>query len=266
MLTCDKPFYSKLDKLALRTWPAALQETDGPWVLRASGGVTKRANSVWTADGSGAWEPNAANLACFERAKTFYKEHRLPLRFHISDASPDGLDEWLAAQGFEMEIPCDFMISDAEETLRQTAARPVPGSGFSRVIESRPGDPWLDHFLQLEGFSEKSRSFYEGMFQRLEPSSAFIRLMDGARCAALATAVAEDGWAGFTNVVVHPELRGQGLGRGLLHALAEWSLEAGASHLFLQVISDNVPAVKLYGKAGFRKLFGYHYRVQGEAR
>jgi ribosomal protein S18 acetylase RimI-like enzyme len=42
---------------------------------------------------------------------------------------------------------------------------------------------------------------------------------------------------------------------------AGWAAGRGARQLYLQVEEDNQPALRLYGRLGFRPSHRYHYRV-----
>ncbi|WP_186446289.1 GNAT family N-acetyltransferase [Paenibacillus cremeus] len=251
----NKQLYSHLDRLALQTWPAKITWELGSWLLRASDGVTKRANSVWTADGSLSWE---ADLVRMEEIESFYSSQGLPARFHLSDASPEGLDAWLEARGYAKEVPCDMMIAAASEVIDHTIDR--RNEQFRAEIVSTHKSGWLSDFIRLEGYSEELISFYDQLFSRIKPNAGYLRIMDGSECVAAGASVVQDGWAGFTSVIVHPQRRGLGLGQRIVHELAIWSKQQNAERLYLQVISDNEPAVKLYRKAGYERLFGYHYR------
>ena len=50
---------------------------------------------------------------------------------------------------------------------------------------------------------------------------------------------------------VAPEVRGSGLGEGLVDAIIEWSRTVGAEEVKLWVVESNTPAVRLYEKTGF---------------
>ncbi|MBT8323441.1 MAG: GNAT family N-acetyltransferase, partial [Eudoraea sp.] len=50
-----------------------------------------------------------------------------------------------------------------------------------------------------------------------------------------------------------PEYRGKGINQRILRALQDWAKSMGLIELRLTVYEDNLPAVKAYEKAGFRK-------------
>lgn len=253
----DRSMFRLLERLALRTWPAQLEQPYEGWILRASDGVTKRANSVWTIDGSEHWAGDEKAIA---DAEAFYLNHRLTPRFHISDASPSGLDECLERRGYVKEVPCLMMTTDAVRAIQRT--EPVDGNSLHAVIQSSHDTAWLGHFLAMEGFTPELGAFYDKLFSRIEAPTAYVSLRMRDQCVGVGTAVAEDGWSGFINIVVHPHYRGHGIGKRIVHELARWSRDQGADRLYLQVIADNVPAIRLYSGAGYEQLFAYHYRTK----
>lgn len=69
------------------------------------------------------------------------------------------------------------------------------------------------------------------------------------------------GWAGITAVEVNPARRRAGLGAAITLAICAEASARGASEVFLQVETGNVPARTLYERCGFRYSHRYHYRV-----
>lgn len=57
--------------------------------------------------------------------------------------------------------------------------------------------------------------------------------------------------AHITNIAVHPDYRGQGIGDLLLRALIEVAEREGIFQLTLEVRPSNYPAIQLYYKYGF---------------
>src|SRR5438034_9249906 len=74
-----------IERLADAAWPAAEQVPLGPWKLRATHGVTRRANSVYTA-GNGE-VPTAEIEKLVKEAEGFYARRALPAVFQISAAT-----------------------------------------------------------------------------------------------------------------------------------------------------------------------------------
>lgn len=50
-----------------------------------------------------------------------------------------------------------------------------------------------------------------------------------------------------------PEFRGKGINRMLIESLASWASERGLPELRLTVYDENIPAIRAYEKAGFKK-------------
>jgi GNAT superfamily N-acetyltransferase len=248
---------SLIDCLAVNTWPAENTEVLGPWLLRASSGITKRANSVFTL------HDFPAESDWLERIETFYRERYLPVCFQVSDASPAGLEEMLDQLGYEKQVPCLLMTADAENVKKLSNEYASRKKTFVTALWHLSAEErWVERFLQFESYPMERKSFYTGLLNRIEPVKGCLELqMDGVTVA-VATAVAENGWAGFVNVVVREDCRGQGLGYHLMHTLAQWSQDQGANHLYLQVIADNEGAARLYKNVGFTPLYGYHYRIK----
>lgn len=74
----------------------------------------------------------------------------------------------------------------------------------------------------------------------------FFSLERGGETLAIATSVRDNGWSGIIKL--------------LMRGIAEFCLEKKASRLYLQVVADNEPAVRLYKRLGFTPVCGYHDR------
>src|SRR5882757_7139558 len=130
-----------MDELMYRAWPVAdVVDFDG-WVARRAAGVTQRANSVLPV-GAPADLQNT-----LEKVETHYLSQGLAPRFQLGPASrPEGLDELLAARGYEIGSP----------TLVQTAAiakvlEHLPDDGRRVNISSVPDDAWIDLWWREDG-------------------------------------------------------------------------------------------------------------------
>lgn len=244
----------ELEHRAARTWPAQEAVSRNGWLLRASGGTTKRANSVLTAGDA------PADEHWLEEIESFYRERMLPPTFHITDGSPAHLDELLERHGYVKEFPCLFMIGQSSDAIEVSYEAGFRHDDISLRVTARADDRWLDDFIRLEGFPEQRRPFYFGLFSRMLENTSFFALERQNETVAVATTVREDGWSGIINVAVDERHRGQGIGKLLMRHVAQHSLEQEASRLYLQVVADNEPAVRMYRRLGFTPAYGYHYR------
>jgi len=61
----------------------------------------------------------------------------------------------------------------------------------------------------------------------------------------------EYAYLGFMYTV--PEYRGRGVNQKIVDRLKQWAISKGLREIRLTVYSDNVPAIKAYEKAGFKK-------------
>ncbi|WP_409346883.1 GNAT family N-acetyltransferase [Paenibacillus sp. MBLB4367] len=246
------PLITQLERLAANTWPAAESRRFGDWRLRATFGVTRRANSVF-AIGS---PPAEANWRT--EIESFYREKSLPVRFHVSPASPSWLDAELEAQGYVADSHTSMLVADAGKA-RQLLE---PADRFQAMLYEYANEEWLHTFLTCEGYSEDRIPAYERIFAGIEPAHRFAVFLDRGTPVAVGTVVVESGWAGFTNIAVAEPYRRRGVGLQLMRKLIDWANEREAENLYLQVMKNNEAALRLYAKLGFRHLFDYHYRVE----
>ena len=90
-----------IERLADAAWPAAEQVALGPWKLRATYGVTRRANSVYTA-GNGEL-PVHEMQRLVDEAEGFYARRVLPAVFQISAATgAKDLEPLLRQRGYSV--------------------------------------------------------------------------------------------------------------------------------------------------------------------
>jgi len=81
--------------------------------------------------------------------------------------------------------------------------------------------------------------------------------LEGGRVVGTASArrarAASDGWL-ISNVAVHPDWQGRGIGRALLEAALDFAQDCGGVWVVLQVRDRNVVARRLYESLGFRPI------------
>ncbi len=100
------------------------------------------------------------------------------------------------------------------------------------------------------------------MLNAISTPSAYVVARSDGQSVGCARAVVSGSIMGLFDLMVDPEHRGQGFGRGLLEARLNWGFEQGARLAYLQVMANNEPALTLQRKYGFSESYRYWYRVQ----
>jgi ribosomal-protein-alanine N-acetyltransferase len=119
------------------------------------------------------------------------------------------------------------------------------------ISEARPGD--AAHLAALHGASFH-RGWSEDEFERLllDRSVVTHRVMIGRRPAGFIMSRIIAGEAEILSVAVAPARRGKGLARQMLNLHLRRLAALGTRTIFLEVDEGNVPARRLYQRAGFQ--------------
>ncbi|MFC5802487.1 GNAT family N-acetyltransferase [Streptomyces formicae] len=239
--------YEELARVSARAWQPVESEPLGDWLLRASSGFTRRANSVLPLG-----DPGLPLDAALTRVREWYAKRELPAYVQTATGAEDtqeALCAELERHGWEREVSAELRIgalapvgdldADVERVrlgrsvdeawLRRYQRSAVPGPHVVQVLSSGPS-VW---FATVPGASEVP--------------------------AAIGRCVVDGRWAGFMAVEVDPAYRRQGLATTVMTALARRALDEGASAAWLQVESDNDGARALYEGMGFAVHHHYHH-------
>lgn len=243
-----------IEELAANAWRPTIEQHLGGWRLRFTGGNSRRANSVW---------PNAApGVDSIEQAlaiaEGFYQRRSASPCFQLCPVVyPLELPRILAARGYTPRMPTAVHVQSNRQLLTQAGAQ--DGKVF---CSSQLTEEWFDVYTSAAGYAAESIPIRRGILSRIGPPAQFIWLEKDGEPAAAGLGVLERGWLGVFCVVTSPDFRQQGCAHGVMRALAEWGLAQGAGQVYLQVEESNQPALNLYDKLGFKRLYQYHYAVK----
>lgn len=124
--------------------------------------------------------------------------------------------------------------------LRLRALRDAPhafATSFA-AAEARPAEHWEDFAVKSEVAETQVTFIVAGDRDWVGMASAFVDPDDA-------------GTAQLVQMWVAPESRGQGLGRRLVEAVADWARERGVAQLKTSVTEGNDAAESLYAAVGF---------------
>jgi GNAT superfamily N-acetyltransferase len=226
-----------LERLAADAWPALeTVEVDG-WRLRASCGVTRRANSALP----------LSDALPVDEVVAFYRARSMSPVVQVSDERTDAA---LAARGWQRDMDVDVMVGQVS-----------PGRS-SALVASEPDPAWVDCWWEVDGRGGPAELDVAcRMLRRIEAPAAYVSVVRAGRTVAVGRGVAQEGHLGVFSMAVRPELRRQGLAREVLRALGEWGRQHDAETAYLQVFDGNLAARALYAGEGFGTSHRYHYRL-----
>ncbi len=239
----------ELEAAAATTWPADVIIEYGKWLLRASKGVTCRANSVLPTGAAPFGEPGADIEATLLDAAAFYRHNELPPAVQVPLPVYAQLDEYLSAQGWELATEFHVMVTNTRDI------RPREQDVKVTVETSdEPTPAWLA--VQDDEAPEE--------IMRRYPAHYVSVLIDGQRVAAGRIAFIGS-WGILTRVFVNREYRGRGIGRIIMRALADVARTQNCGKLALQVDSRNSPAISMFESLSFRLHHRDRHRVSAES-
>ena len=243
---------SRVEDAGLNASAAPQQRWLDGWLVRYLPGKARRARCInAVAQGRVPLEDKLKTVA------DVYRQAGLPLLFRLTHFTrPQALDDELAARGYGLVDTTRVMIR---------AELPAP-----RRIEAPPGTHWVmldsDSFAQavgaLRGSTPEHRDChalrlrhspvpYSGHALRREADGAILACGQVAREAEL---------VGLYDVFTLEAARNQGLSRLICEHMLSTCAMMGAKTAYLQVDSENQPALRVYGHLGFADAYHYHYR------
>jgi ribosomal protein S18 acetylase RimI-like enzyme len=247
----DDDLLSQIEDAGLNaTAPPQQLWMDG-WLLRLSPGKAKRARCI------NAVAPGRLPLADkLARAAGAFRQAGLPMVVRITPFSqPAGLDAALGDLGLQrfddtLVLAADLAAMDLTATLPAEARfEPVAGNDFAAIVGGLRESP-----------PEQQRAHAERLSASPVPYRGWVLRRDG-EVLACGQFAREAGFVGLYDVFTAPAARNQGLSRALCAALLRLAAAEGAHTAYLQVDSDNTPALAVYRRLGFGPGYGYHYRA-----
>jgi len=239
----------RVEEACLNAWPALRQVMLGGWVLRFSGGLSRRANSA-NPLGVERLSPDALIAGC----EAIYRGQHQPTIFRLLSLIGGDIDLALATREYGSEGP--------SLVLHAAIGAIPPASDPAVRLSPRPNARWLAAMAQLQRHTREQAGLYRRIVAALAIPAAFAALVDDGEIAALAFGAIHDGLICYQSVVTDPRRLRRGYSRRIIASLAAWAEEQGAVGACLEVEAANAPARTLYDRLGFTELYRYHYRRQ----
>jgi N-acetylglutamate synthase len=240
----------RFEELSNNAWPALQTIQYDGWLLRFANGVTRRSNSV-----NMLYPSTLGPEEKIDHCERFYLSHNIAPCFKVTSISdPADIDQRLARRGYALDSVISFQVMDISNIHHEP-----PGD---MLIETELNPRWIDDFIRMNGFNPNRRPSYIGIMEQVRTPKCLLSLTRGNRTIGVGLGVAEDTFVGLFDIVVEQSYRQTGLGYRVVENLLGWGREQGALTAYLQVLTDNTPAMRLYEKMGFREQYRYWYRTK----
>jgi N-acetylglutamate synthase len=237
----------RAEEACINAWPSPRQVVQGHWLIRFSGGPTRRTNSVnpLRADSH---DPSEI----VEAAQALYRAQGQATLFRVPSIA-GSIDGQLEQMNFTYEGETCTLFADLAEA--------VPTWDHGVELTTKPTGEWLQAKARLTPLQDTEHWIYEAMLGAIVAPRAFAASRVDGQIASVAYGVVHDGLLVVESVVTDPALRQRGLARRTVGKLIDWACGQAARGATLQVVADNTPAILLYRSLGFeRELYRYHYR------
>lgn len=272
----DTSQIKEIEDLSLNAWPShQIQIYDG-WLLRFSYFYTHRTNSVEQI-GRSELPPDEKILYC----ENEYRRWGTPAIFKITPLLPASFENLLIERGYHTEHCTDVMVKELSgkpqglpaqgDAKIQTPPGPaghahapdpeeeVPPVQVSRFIS----DAWIEGLFTLKHTTNvMHRQVVPSMYRAIPRETICVWAVEGGRIAATGLGILDRGYVGVYAIHVRPDCRRKHLGSRIVRRILQEAEQSGAEQAYLQVVSGNEPAVRLYSSLGFRRLYAYSFRVR----
>ncbi|UOQ84929.1 GNAT family N-acetyltransferase [Gracilibacillus salinarum] len=244
-------FIQKIEELSMNALPSFQTVLYDGWVLRFSNGYTKRANSI-----NPLYMSSEKIEKKLNRVEQIYRKQNLNVVYKLTKSVyPHNLDDTLSQKGY---------ISAGLTSVQLLSLDDIAVSrSENAIVSNRLCDDWYTEYCLLNNVKEQDQPNLRIILENILSDVSFVRLVsENQETLACGMAVLEDQYLGLFDVVTNPKFRNKGYGKQLMLTLLQWGKENGAAQAYLQVVSDNTPALNLYATLGFQEAYKYWYRVK----
>ncbi|MEY4150970.1 MAG: hypothetical protein RJB28_37 [Actinomycetota bacterium] len=248
----------EIELAAFHTWLPRFTQERGPWQIRIDSGITKRANSVLVL-GDPVNNSEHTLQQEIQDAQKLFSQSGLPLVFMVPTPLGGRTEEFLRQNNWETNGEILTMIGDAD------VITPADENFHLEVLDN-PSAEWLE-LESDQGLQElftRTPASYISITQQSASRNVFLNQENGHEqdndheqdkneILARGRIGFDNSWGILTRVFVKESSRGQGLGETIVRAAADIARRRNIRQLALHVDADNVSAIALYSKLGFRK-------------
>ncbi|HEX2620180.1 MAG TPA: GNAT family N-acetyltransferase [Phototrophicaceae bacterium] len=261
--TQDLSLIQTIEEYSFRAWAALETEIYDGWVLRFANGYTGRSNSI---------NPIYSSTLDLETKLAYcinwYASRGVTHRFRLNDAmQPPELDRYLEEKGYTIYGSSSVMIMTADlnaVNLVQPVTGVKPVAGVTVQLEPERSDTWLTNFCRLHPTHAPHLDAMKAIMDRMPPTKYFTSVIADGEVVAMGLGIQDGAYIGLFDVITREDQRGKGYATQLVNGIVSHAIQNGVQTAYLQVMSENDPALKVYRRVGFHPIYNYWYRIPPE--
>ncbi|NMO97694.1 GNAT family N-acetyltransferase [Paenibacillus lemnae] len=242
--------YKNIEEMTLNAWPSLQTMVLDGWLLRFANGYTKRANSI---------QPIYTGTENFNRkidlCEEMYAEKGLRTIFKITPYTfPISLDEQLEKRNYEVIEPSSVLV----KKLTNLEKPAIHSISISEEVTSE----WLDTYCKFSNLDNEKAYIHKAIINNIITRKVFVILYIEGLPAACGLGVVNGDYVGLYDIVTSEHHRRKGYGKQMILHILQWAQRQGISNGYLQVVKNNMTAIKLYKSLGYSEIYDYWYRVK----
>ena len=245
----------KIEDFSLNAWPSFQMQVYDGWILRFSYFYTHRTNCVEQI-GNTILPPSEKIPEC----ENIYRRWGTPAIFKITPVGDPDLDRILDSRGYHIEHTTEVMTSILDDSCTRDS------SGYRFHIEERVSDSWIRSLFRLKGVTNPDHIRVVPQMYAAIPKDeiAVSWAPEGDNSPVLATGlgILDRNFVGVYAIHTDPSVRRQGIASAIVRTILAEARKKGAEYAYLQVVSDNMPAKRLYRRLGFSDYYRCWFRVK----
>ena len=247
----DNSEIKAIEDLSLNAWPSHQMQLYDGWILRFSHFYTHRTNCV---------EQFGNSVIPYEEkvpyCEEIYKRWNSPCIFKITPLSKKSLDEMLEKRGYVIEHTTSVMCCDLKNVPEFEAHKEVE-------LSERIPDEWIDALFTIKGDATVIHLKIVPHKNAAIPKDVLcVCIKDERNIVATGLGILDRDYIGIYAINVDKKYRRRGFARAICETLLTEGKKRGAKKAYLQVVSDNAPAIALYESLGFGKEYEYWFRAK----
>lgn len=267
----NNAYMKLLEEISLNAWPSHKIELYDGWLIRFSHNYTHRTNSVEQVGISTI--PVEEKIAYCEN---MYRNFHTSANFKINPLLDPEFDKLLERRGYGVEHSTQVMVMPMEDFIPYEPLSVeyeyygrnsgLPSSVFYQdhvavQLRDRITDEWIESLFHLNGTTNPTlRRIVPSMFKAIPKETIVAYIEIEGRMVASGLGILDRGHIGLYAIYVDVSCRRKNFAKAICSSILTEARKKKASDAYLQVVTGNTSAQKLYQSLGFRDFYTYWFR------